>query len=337
MKKKRIIWGIIILAVVLGGYFYYSKSKKSKIEYTTADVIQGTLTQTVSVTGTINPDRKYELAFQTTGKVLEMNVDVGDQITKGQRLAKIDPGTLLSQLRKSEAEASVQKQILYNMKRYDRAYKREEIDAQRARIKSAEAGVDIINDQLKDTVIYSPIDGVVLKRFANVGDTTFVNAARSTSILTVAENGDLVIESNIPESDVTKITVGQKAAVTFDSLMPDEIFTAEVTEIDPDSTVIQDVVYYGIKLKLDNLSQKLKAGMSANVDIHSAEKTNVLMIPLRAVQSEDNQKFVEILNPDGVSVTKIKIETGLEGDEGMVEVKAGLQIGQKVVTFTKTL
>jgi RND family efflux transporter MFP subunit len=335
-RKKIIIWIIVILAVAAGGYFYF-KSKKPKIEYTTAEVAKGNLTQTVSVTGTINPDRKYELAFETTGKVLEMNVDVGDQITKGQRLAKIDPGTLLSELRRAEAEASVQKQTLYNMKRYEKAHDTEEINAQRARIRSAEAGADIIRDQIRDTVIYSPINGVVLKRFANVGDTTFVNAARSTSILTVAENGDLVIESNIPESDITKIAIGQNAVITFDALTSDDKFEAKVAEIDPDSTVIQDVVYYVIKLRLPSLDQRLKPGMSANIDIHTAEKDSVLMIPLRAVETQGNQKTVEILNPDGISVTKVEIKTGLEGDEGMVEVKSGLQTGQKVVTFTKTL
>ncbi|MEK7598551.1 MAG: efflux RND transporter periplasmic adaptor subunit [Patescibacteria group bacterium] len=336
-RRKIIIWVIVVLAVAAGGYFYYSKSKKPKTEYATVDVARGNLTQTVSVTGTINPDRKYELAFQTTGKVLEMNVDVGDQITKGQRLAKIDPGTLLSQLRQAEAGVKVQKKTLFNMERRRESFTEAQRDAQRAQIKQAQAGVDIINDQLKETVIYSPIDGVVLKRFANVGDTTFVNAARSTSILTVAEKGDLLIESNIPESDIIKIILGQKATITFDSLAPDDIFETEVTEIDPDSTVIQDVVYYGIKLKLDNLDQKLKSGMSANVEIHSAEQDDVLMIPLRAVQTQGSQKFVEILNPDGATTAKIQIETGLEGDEGMVEVKSGLQAGQKVVTFTKTL
>jgi len=336
-NKKIIIWIVILLAVGGGGYYYFIKSKKPKIEYTTFAAIKGDLAQTVSVTGTINPARKYELAFQTTGKVLEMNVDVGDQITKNQRLAKIDDGTLLSELRRAEAEASVQKQVLNNMKRYERDFKTEEKNAQRARIRSAEAGADIIRDQIKDTVIYSPINGVVLKRFANVGDTTFVNAARSTSILTVAENGDLRIESNIPESDIAKIVLGQKAEVTFDSFTPDDIFEAQITEIDPDSTVIQDVVYYGIKLKMDNIDPRLKAGMSANVEIRTAEKENVLMIPLRAVQTEGNQKFVQILNPDGLTTSKIRIETGLEGDESMVEVKSGINVGQNVVTFTKNL
>jgi len=334
--KKRIIWLIIIIAVIIGGYFYY-QSRKPKIEYTTASVTRGNLTQTVSVTGTLNPDRQYELAFKNTGTVTEMNVDVGDSVSKGQRLAKIDAGTLLSQFRQAEAEVKVQKKTLFNMERRRSSYTEAQRDAQKAKVKESQAGVDIISDQLKDLVIYSPIDGVVLKRFANVGDTTFVNAARSTSILTVAPKGDLVIESNIPESDIVKIKLAEKAAISFDALTRDDIFEGEISEIDPASTVIQDVVYYTIKLRLANLDSRLKPGMSANADIHIAEKDDVLMIPLRAVEIENGQKFVQTLNPDGLTVTKVKIETGLEGDEGMVEVKSGLQEGQKVVTFTKTL
>jgi len=335
-NKKRIIWIIIILAVAAGGYFYFS-GKKTTTEYTTAEVVRGNLPQTVSATGTINPDRKYELAFKATGKVIEMNVDVGDAVSKGQRLAKIDEGTLLSQLRQAEAEVKFQKNTLDNMKRQKSTYTKNQVDAQRARVLGAQAGVDVIRDQIEDTIIYSPIDGIVLKRFANVGDTTFVNAARSTSILTVASRGNLVIESNIPESDITKIGLGKKATVTFDALTSDDTYKAEISEIDPDSTVIQDVVYYGIKLKITDIDSRFMPGMSANIDIRTAEQENVILVPLRAVQTEGNQKIVEILNSDGVGVTKVKIETGLEGDEGMVEVRSGLKEGQKVVTFTKNL
>ncbi|HEX7586379.1 MAG TPA: efflux RND transporter periplasmic adaptor subunit [Patescibacteria group bacterium] len=338
MTKKRIIWLVVIISIAFGGYFYYAKSKTPKIEYTTTDVARGNLAQTVSSTGTFNPDRQYELAFKTSGTVTVMNVDVGDQVKKGELLAEVDKGTLLSQLAEAKAGVKVQQETLDNLVKHKGSVPStgDSRDAQRAQLAAAKAGVNVIMDQLKDTVIYSPIDGTVIKRFANVGEQTFINAARSTSILTVA-NGDMVIESNIPESDVVKLQIGQKAEVTFDALTLDEKYGAEIVEINPASTVIQDVVYYGIKFRLTNVDQRLKPGMSANVDISTAEKENVLMIPLRAVQTEGNQKFVEILNSDGISITKVQIETGLEGDEGMVEVTSGLQAGQKVVTFTKTL
>lgn len=333
--KKYFIWIIIIAAVVAGGY-YYLQSKKPVTQYTTATVTRGNLTRTVSSTGTFDSNRKYELAFKATGKVTEMNVDVGDAVSAGQLLAKIDQGTLLSQLRQAEADVRAQKRTLLNMENRRSSFTTAQRQAQRARVDQAEAGADIVRDQMEDTVIYSPIDGVVLKRFANAGDMTFVNAARSTSILTVAQDGDMVIESNIPESDIVKVVLGQDAVITFDALSADEKFSAKVTEIDPASTVIQDVVYYTIKLRLDNPEQRLKPGMSANIDIHTAEREQVLMIPVRAIQTEGTQKFVQILNADNTT-KKTSIETGLEGDEGMIEVKTGLTEGQNVVTFTKAI
>lgn len=204
-----------------------------------------------------------------------------------------------------------------------------------ATIESARAGYDIAINTLLKTILRAPINGVITEVNNKVGEILGTGVIKESFARLVAM--DLLIESNVPESDILKIKMGQKAEVTFDALTLDEKYGAEIVEINPASTVIQDVVYYGIKFRLTNVDQRLKPGMSANVDISTAEKENVLMIPLRAVQTEGNQKFVEILNSDGISITKVQIETGLEGDEGMVEVTSGLQAGQKVVTFTKTL
>ena len=182
--------------------------------------------------------------------------------------------------------------------------------------------------------MYSPINGVILKRNVDPFETTVANSP--TPVFTVGDPNDLYIETEVPESDITKIKIGQSASVTFDALTPQDIFPAKVTEIDPSSTVIQDVVDYRIKLKLDNLDERIKSGMSANIDIHTAETDNVLMVPQRAVTTEGNNQSVQILNADGKTTTKVQIQTGLSGDEGMVEVKSGLKEGQKVVTFTQT-
>ncbi len=335
-KKKNIIWAIITFAIIGGGY-YFLRPKAPVTIYTTADAEKRSLKQTVSATGTLNPDKQYDLAFKTSGTVIEMNVDVGDRVKKRQRLAQIDKGTLVSQLRRAEAQLEAEKQTLSDMKDKRDTFSKDQRDAQRAAIKAAKAGVGIVRDQLRDTNIYSPVDGIVLKRFANVGDATFVNTARSASILVVAEEGDLIIRSNIPESDIAKIKTGQKVRTTFDALVPDETFEGLVFEIDPAATVIQDVVYYQIKIKLEKIDERLMAGMSASIDIATAEKENVLMIPLRAVKAENGRKFVEVLADEKNNIIEKKyIETGLEGDEGLVEIKSGLKEGEKVVTFTKT-
>lgn len=333
--KKRITWLIIAIAIIAAGY-YFLRPKVPTITYTTADVTRGNLAQTVSVTGTVNPNEQISLTFKTTGILKSIDADVGDQVKKGQRLASIDTGSLLSQLKQAQAEVKVQKETLSNMKidKNKDSFTREQRDAQRAKIREAEASVSAILDQLRDVDMISPIDGIVIRRTADPGETVVLNL--NSPVLTIAKNNDLIIESNVPESDILKVAIGQKANVTLDALTSQDIFSAKVSEIDPASTVIQDVVYYRIKSKFDNLDLRFKAGMSANVDIHTAEADNVLMIPLRAVQTERNNKFVEVLNPDGKTTTKIQIQTGLEGDGGMVEIASGLNGGEKVVTFVKT-
>ena len=330
--KKWTIWILIIVAIV-GGVFWYVKSRQPKTTYTTADVTKGTLAQTVSVTGKINPNEQIDLTFKTTGILKSINADVGDSVKKGQILATIDTGSLLSQLRQEQAQVRYQKETLDNMKKHHLTYSVEQRDAQRAQINQAQEGVNAILDQLKDINIISPIDGIVIRRTADPGETVVLNL--NSPVLTIAQKEDLIIQSNVPESDIVKIQIGQKANVTFDAFSADEIFGATISQIDPASTVIQDVVYYRIKLKLDNLDPRLKAGMSANVDVRTAEKENVLMAPGRAIKTEGNKKFVDVLQIDNTT-KKVFVETGLEGDEGMVEITSGLKGGEKVVTFVTT-
>ena len=328
--KKWIIWILIVVAII-GGIFWYVKSRAPKTTYTTADVTRGMLAQTVSVTGKANPNEQIDLTFKTTGILKSINADVGDSVKNRQVLATIDTGTLLSQLRQAQAQVQYQKETLDYMKKHHSLYKQDQLDAQRAMVAQAQAGVDVIRDQLTNINIVSPVDGIVIRRTADPGETVVLNL--NSPVLTIARTGDLVIESNVPESDIIKLQIGQKADITFDAFSQDEISSAIVSEIDPASTVIQDVVYYRIKLKLDNIDPRLKAGMSANIDVRTSEKDNVLMIPARAIKSDGKKKYVDVLQADGITTEKKYIETGLEGDDGMVEVTSGLKGGEKVVTF----
>lgn len=331
--KKWIIW-IIIIAAMIGSVVWYVRSRAPKTTYTTADVTKGDLMQTVSVTGKANPNEQIDLTFRTTGILESIKVDVGDSVENGQVLATIDTGTLMSQLKEAQAQVQYQKETLDYMEKHRSTYKRDQRDAQKAQVEQAQAGISVIKDQLENIDMISPVDGIVIRRTADPGETVVLNL--NSPVLTIARRGDLVIESNVPESDIVKLQIGQKADITFDAFSQDEIFSAAVDEIDPASTVIQDVVYYRIKLKLDNLDPRLKAGMSANIDVRTNEKDDVLMIPTRAIKEDGKKKYVEILNADGITTEKKNIETGLEGDDGMVEVKSGLRSGEKVVTFVAT-
>jgi HlyD family secretion protein len=330
--KKRLIWIIIIAAIIAGGFFYF-RSKKPVTVYTTETARRANLAQTVSETGTIKTVNQTDLSFKVSGRVIKLYADTGDKIKTGELLAQLDMGTLEAESARARQDFKFQKETLDSMKKNIRQFNGEDRNAQRAKVRSAEAGIASVESQIRDTKMFSPIDGIILKRNVDPFETTVANSP--TPVFTVGDPNDLVIETDVPESDITKIKLGQNADMTFDALPIEDIFEASVTEVDPASTVVQDVVNY--RIKLAKLDLRIKPGMTANIDIKTAEKDNALIIPLRAVQKEGNQKYVQILADEKNNIVQRKnITTGLEGDEGMVEVTSGLSGGEKVVTFTKT-
>lgn len=331
--KKKIIWSVVIVAIIFGGYEYFS-SKKTVTTYTTESVKRGNLAQTVSETGTINPVDETDLSFKVSGRVIKLTADVGDAVKSGQLLAQVDLGTLNAQLAGSRQDLRVQKETLASMKKNPSQFNYSDKEAQKAKIRSAETNIDAINAQIRDTKMYAPSDGTVLKRGVDMYETTVANSP--SPVFTIGNPDDLVIETEVPESDIVKVSLGQHANVTLDALPAADVFEASVTEIDPASTVVQDVVNYRVKLKLSNQDDRIKPGMSTNVDIMTAEKENVLMIPARAVHTDGNQKYVDILTDAKNNITERRnITAGLEGDEGMIEVVSGLMEGDAVVTFVK--
>ncbi|MEA2007269.1 MAG: efflux RND transporter periplasmic adaptor subunit [Patescibacteria group bacterium] len=203
-------------------------------------------------------------------------------------------------------------------------------------VESARATYNIALMNLDKTSLKAPANGVITQVTYKVGEVlgsaSFDLASSATTASARMISSDFVIESQIPESDVTKIKKGQGATVTFDALNESETFASEVIGIEPAATVIQDVVYYKIKLRLSNLDARLKSGMSADVDIHTAEKSDVIAIPQRAVKELDGRKIVEVLSEDG-NINRVEVKTGLRGDNGLIEIVSGLDGGESVITF----
>lgn len=329
--KKTIIFIIIVVALV--GWFFYSRSKKPTVTYTTEKAQKGNLVRTVSVTGEIAVPEEADLSFKLSGQIKSISVDVGDRVEKGQKIATIDRGTLPQQLSQAQHEVDAQKRTLGNMKRNNSGFSYLQIAAQREVIKKAEAAVQAIVEQINETTLYAPISGTVIKKNVEVGEITVANAVTAnTSVVTIASDGDLEADVDVSESDILKVALGQKAIVTLDALPTDDKIEAEVMEIEPASTVIQDVVYYKVKLKFNSQDSRFKVGMSADADINTAEKDNVVMVPQRAVKN-DGQDYVEILKADNV-VERVNVVTGLEGDDGMIEIKSGLSGGEDVVVLS---
>lgn len=206
--------------------------------------------------------------------------------------------------------------------------------ARNAQVASAQAVYDMALINLNKATLVSPVNGIITEVNNKPGEILGTGVIKEAFSRVMSL--DFIIQSKVPESDIVKVKLGQHAKVTFDALTLDDIFEGEIIEIDPASTNVQGVVYYNIKLKLNTVDVRVKPGMSLNIDIATAEKNDVIMIPSRAIKTEGSKKFVDVLNADGHSTEKVFIETGLEGDEGMVEVRSGLKGGEKVVTFVAT-
>lgn len=207
----------------------------------------------------------------------------------------------------------------------------EAILTQESKIKSAQANIDSIEAQIAKTVIHSPISGIVTKQDFKVGEITSANIAE----ISLISREKFKIETNIPEADISRIKIGNTAEITLDAYGDEEIFEATVVAIDPAETILEGVATYKTTLEFSNGTEKVKSGMTANIDILSAKKENVLAIPSRAISTQNSKKIVKILlNDMNVESTKeIEVKTGLRSSDGLTEITEGLKEGDKVVTF----
>lgn len=179
--------------------------------------------------------------------------------------------------------------------------------------------------------IKAPVNGLVTKVNYRAGEVIGTSVSGAFGRLL---SYDYLLEVKVPESDIVNIRLGQKADISFDAFDVNDLLSAEVIEIEPDATVIQDVVYYIAKLRLEKLDTRLKPGMGGDADIHIDEKRGVLELPSRLIQEEGDKRYVSVLRADN-TVERREVKVGLRGDEGIVEVLSGLSEGDRVISETK--
>lgn len=206
----------------------------------------------------------------------------------------------------------------------------EQILAQEAKAKAVQANIENIQAQLAKTILISPIEGVVSKQEAKVGQIVSLN----TVIVSVISEAKFEVEANIPEADIAKVKVGNTAQITLDAYGTDIVFETKAVAINPAETVIEGVPTYKTTFQFMKEDEKIKSGMTANLEILTDKKENVLIIPQRAVISRDSGKFAKVADEKG-NIKELKIETGLTGSDGNIEVLSGLSEGEKVITFIK--
>jgi len=204
----------------------------------------------------------------------------------------------------------------------------EQIAAQEAQIKSAGANVEYYRAQLAKTMIHSPISGVVTTQNAKVGEIVSANA----SMVSIISASQFEIEANMPEADIAKVSVGNTSLVTLDAYGRDVVFEAKVVAVDPAETIVDGVATYKVTFQFVKDDERVKSGMTANIDIASASRENVIAVPQRAIIRKNGDQFVRIA--DDESFREVKVETGLRGSDGNIEIISGISEGDKVITFT---
>jgi macrolide-specific efflux system membrane fusion protein len=328
LVKKIIYWIIFIAIAIIIGFLIWG-NKNKKVDYTLTPVSKGTLTRTISANGEYLSKEKADISFRISGPLTNIKVDVGDEVKKGQFLASVDTGTLTDKLEQAKKAVTIQKETLNYQKDKDDLYTKDQRDAQRAAVKQAESVVDEISRQFQYAILTSPMSGKVAEKNISIGEI----AQAGSPVITIIREDEMRIEAKIPEVDIAGVRVGQKASVKFDAYPENQRFESTITEIDPTPVTVQNVVYYVVKMQVENPDVGLRYGMNCTIYDQTNRKDNALIIPKGVIEKEGNKKFVTILtDAEKKTVEKREVQTGLEGDDGMVEVVSGLKEGDRMAT-----
>lgn len=204
-----------------------------------------------------------------------------------------------------------------------------------AQVDQASAALDLALSNLDDYIIHAPTDGRIIFVNYDVGEQIGIGLTTSETkpIITILGKGDFEIEVDVPESDIIKIAAGNPVNITLDAYGDEVPFKGNVVFIDLAQTNIQGVVYYKVLVAMEKTDKEIKPGMTANVDILTAEKQGVLYVPIRSVKEDaQKQQYVEILKNG--QPEKVVVKTGMRGDQG-IEITSGLAEGQEIITYTK--
>lgn len=295
-------WGVIVVVLGLAGWAafrYWSRPARAELEYKTSPVTRGDVTQIVTANGSLNPVQLVEVGSQISGVITEINADFNSRVKAGDIVAQIDPATYERAKGQAEAElASAQAAEEMAQLNYDRGKElfssklisKSDFDQLRvnwsqakAQVKTRQAVLETAQVDLSRTTIHAPIDGVVITRKVEAGQT--VAAAMTTPTLFTIANDlhKMHIEAAVSEADIGGVEEGQKVQFTVDAF-PGRIFEGNVKQVRYAASTNQNVVSYTSVVEVDNKDLKLRPGMTANARFITAERKNVLKLPLAAVR-----------------------------------------------------
>ena len=371
VKPRRKIWKLLsVLAIVGamcgGGVYYYLQPKEVKIVYDVVTPKRGDISAIISATGTLNPLNEVQIGSQVSGIISSIYVDTNDLVKKGQVLAKIDDQKILQELSRYEAQLKSAKAQLSSLQstlkdkkwqyeRLQKLYKQSkgkypsfadvqtaqvayevaqaEIESKKGNIAEIEANIKGVKIDFDNTIITSPIDGVVLTRSIDVGQTVAASFS-APELFNVAQNlEEMKLVVQIAESDVGKIAINQPLLFSVDAY-PHRKFSAKVDKVNYGSTTTDNIVSYEVTINVANKDLSLRPGMSATADIVVAEQKNALLLPVSALfftpakqQTQSKKKssslFAPSMPPRHKNTTKPKDKKTEVGEEKEIWVLQG--------------
>jgi HlyD family secretion protein len=354
--KKPIIAGLMALTALA---LTTSCKEEMKTEFTTDKVERGNIQNSITATGTIEPVTSVTVGTQVSGIVSKLYVDYNSEVKKGQVIAELDKTNLTSELNTARANlSSAQSTLSYeqnNHNRYKTLYDKGLVSADeyetarlsylkaKDQVTTATQNVQKAQTNLGYATITSPIDGVVLSKSVEEGQT--VAASFNTpELFTIAQDlTNMRVIADIDEADIGGVKEGQRVSFTVDAF-PEDLFEGSVTQVRQQATTESNVVTYEVVISAPNNDLKLKPGLTANVTIYTLEKNDILVVPSKALRfipneallSED-QKIEDVEAPhkvwtlEGNTFKAHKVETGTTNGL-LTEIVSGIAEGTEVLT-----
>ena len=336
-----------------------SCSKKPEVTYTSVPAERQNITSSITATGTIEPVTKVEVGTQVSGIIDKIYVDYNSEVRKGQVIAELDKTNLLSELASSQSNLSnAQAELTYQKANYERFktlyekglvsandYENAKLSYEKAvqTVKVQQQSVQKAQTNLGYATILAPIDGVVLSKEVEEGQTVASAMTTPTLFIIAQDLTNMRVIADIDEADIGGVVEGQRVSFTVDAF-PDDRFEGAVTQVRQQATTESNVVTYEVVISAPNNDLKLKPGLTANVTIYTMEKNNVLAVPSKALRFmpneaisnedqtiEDCQAINKVWTLDGNTFKAHAVEVGTTN--GVVtEIVNGISEGTKVLT-----
>lgn len=358
-KKKTLVIAAVAAIATLAVWLLSGGKKEEKITFDTAAVAPANIMNSITATGTIEPVTSVTVGTQVSGIVSKLFVDYNSVVKKGQVIAELDKTNLMSQLNTAKTQlATAQSQLNYqtaNYKRYKTLFEKGLVAADdfdnaklsytqaKEQVVSAKEEVQRAQTNLGYATITSPIDGVVLSKSVEEGQT--VAASFSTpELFTIAQDlTNMQVVADVDEADIGDVKEGERVTFTVDAY-PDDTFEGEVKQVRQEATTTNNVVTYEVVISAPNADLKLKPGLTANVTIYTAERKGVLSVPSKALrfipqnETVGKMKIVDVANAknkvwtiEGNSIVAHKVNIGMT-DGTNTQIVGGIAEGTKVVT-----